>query len=159
MSVTADIVEAWRRPRGVVRRHLSRGVSEPFVFSLLVVFLVMAFVSLWPVASRAAVLQPEVPVTQRLVAAGLGLLATIPLWYGIAALSHLVCRAFGSKGTWYGARLALFWSLVVVSPVMLLQGLVAGMIGPSPGLTLLQVMTGGSFLILWIAAMRELWRG
>ena len=52
MSVTTDIVQSWTRPRAVIRRHLARGQSEPFAFSLLVTFLVLAFVSLWPVLSR-----------------------------------------------------------------------------------------------------------
>jgi hypothetical protein len=159
MAVTTDIVESWRRPRVVIRRHLSRGVSEPFAFSLLVVFLLMAFVAQWPVASRAAVLQPEVPVAQRLVAGGLAILATIPLWYGLAALSRVVARALGGVGNWYGARMALFWSLVAVSPVMLLQGMVQGMIGPGPALTSVRVLVIGGFLYLWLNALIEEARG
>ncbi len=69
---------------------------------------------------------------------GGALMATLfllpPLAYLLAAISHLVARAFGGKGTGYGARVALFWSLLAVSPLMLLQGLVRGFIGEGPAL-------------------------
>lgn len=155
MSITTDIVESWRRPRVVVRRHLARGQSEAFAFSLLVAFLVLAFVAQWPGASRAAFEAGNTPVSPRLLAIALALLATIPLWYGLAALSRLIARAFGGRGTWYGARIALFWSLVAVTPLMLLQGLVAGLIGPSPGLTAVGVAAGGAFVVFWAMALIE----
>ncbi|MDR7125220.1 YIP1 family protein [Pseudotabrizicola sp. 4114] len=157
MSITADIVESWRRPRVVVRRHLARGRSEPFAFSLLVAFLVLAFVAQWPAASRAA-FADGTPVAPRLLAIGLALLATVPLWYGLAAASRLLARLFGGTGSWYGARIALFWSLVAVTPLMLLQGLVAGMIGPGPALTAVGVIAGLAFVIFWAQALIEVER-
>ena len=157
MSITTDIVESWRRPRVVVRRHLARGQSEPFAFSLLVAFLLLAFVAQWPRASRTA-FETDTPVSPHMLGIGLALLATIPLWYGLAALSRLVSRAFGGNGTWYGARIALFWSLVAVTPAMLLQGLVAGMIGPGPGLTAVGAFAGGAFVVFWINALIEVER-
>lgn len=154
MSITTDIVESWRRPRVVVRRHLARGRSEPFAFSLLAAFLLLAFIAQWPAASRAA-FEDSTPVAPRLLAIGLALLATIPLWYGLAAFTRMVARIFGGRGTWYGARIALFWSLVAVTPLMLLQGMVAGMIGPSPGLTAVGVLAGVAFVVFWALALIE----
>ena len=54
MAVTSDIVESWRRPRVVLRRHLARGKSEAFAFSLLFVFLLMAFIAQYPGAARVS---------------------------------------------------------------------------------------------------------
>ncbi|MCU0802544.1 MAG: YIP1 family protein [Rhodobacteraceae bacterium] len=158
MPLTTDLVESWRRPRKVVRRHLDRGRSEPFAFSLLAVFLILAFIAQWPVAQRAAFEDGNSPLAPRLLAIALALLATIPLWYGLAALSRVIARAFGGRGTWYGTRIALFWSLVAVTPVMLLQGMVAGMIGPSPGLTVVQVFAGLAFVVFWGLALVEVER-
>lgn len=155
MSITRDIVETWRRPRGVVRRHLARGRSEPFAFSLLVVFLLLAFVAQWPSASRAAFEDGNSPVAPRLLAIGMALLATIPVWYALAAFSRMVARIFGGRGSWYGARIALFWSLVAVSPLMLLQGMVAGMIGPGPALTAVGILAGLAFVVFWALALIE----
>ena len=158
MSITTDIVESWRRPRAVVRRHLARGQSEPFAFSLLVAFLVLAFVAQWPGASRAAFEDGNTPVAPRLLAIALALLATIPLWYGLAAASRLVARVFGGRGSWYGARIALFWSLVAITPLMLLQGMVSGLIGPGPGLTAVGILAAAGFVIFWALALIEVER-
>lgn len=149
MSLVPDIVESWRHPARVVRRHLSRPRSEAFVFTFLFVFLLIAFIAQWPQAARASYLQPEVPLTQRLLAAGLGLMATIPLWYGLAALSRLVARALGGQGDWYGARVALFWALAAISPAMLLQGLTSGLLGAGVQATVVSGAVALAFLILW----------
>jgi hypothetical protein len=138
-----------------MRRHIQRGVSEPFAFSLLVSFLVLAFVSLWPLLSRQSLQQPEVPMVQRLVAAGLALLASVPFWYLGAAISRWLAKLMGGQGSHYRSRLALFASLLCVSPAILLQGLVAGMIGAGPQLTLVQTVVGAGFLWIWISMVWE----
>jgi hypothetical protein len=42
---------------------------------------------------------------------------------------------------------------------MLLQGLVAGMIGPGPGLWLVTTIVGLAFLWLWLTMLHEAERG
>jgi hypothetical protein len=158
MAVTTDILASWRNPRAAIRRHLARGVSEPFAFSLLLVFLILAFVALWPQAAREAFLADEPSVAPRLLALALAVLATIPLWYGIAAMSRIAARMLGGRGSWYGARLALFWALATISPLMLLQGLVAGMIGAGPALWLVNSLVGLAFLWLWLTMLHEVER-
>jgi hypothetical protein len=155
MAVTTDIVATYRGPRAVIRSHLARGISEPFAFTLLLVFLVLAFVGQWPQAAREAYLAQEAFVAPRLLPRALAVLATIPLWYGLAALSRLVARAVGGQGSWYSARLALFWALAAISPFMLLQGLVAGMIGNGPALWLVSSGVGIGFLCLWLIMLHE----
>lgn len=155
MAVTADIVESWRRPRAVLRRHLERGRSEPFAFSLLVLFLILALIARYPAAARVTTLDPAIPVSPQILGTAMGLLATIPFLYGLAALSHLVARACGGQGSWYGARLALFWGLVAAAPFVLLAGIVAGLIGPGPQLTATGAVTFAAFLFQWIMALTE----
>ena len=93
---------------------------------------------------------------RRLLARGcvLALLATVPVFYALAALAHLVARLFGAKGSWYGARIALFWALLAVSPLMLLQGLVAGFLGQGVQLSLISGLVFVAFLAIWGAGMR-----
>jgi hypothetical protein len=155
MPVTTDIVESWRRPRVVMRRLLARGPSEPFALSFLLAFLALALASLSPGLARQSWLEGGTPVMPRLFASALGLLATIPLWYLVAALGHLVARALGGKGSFCGARLALFWSLLVTAPAMLVQGLVQGLAGAGQAVTLLGVAVGAGFLVLWVLTLRE----
>lgn len=150
MAVVADILQSWRSPRAVILRHLQRHPTEGFAFSLLVAFLLLAFVAQWPAMSRAAYLAPEAGLTQRMVAAGLALLASIPLWYGLAGLSHLVSQRFGGKGGYLGARLALFWALLSVAPLMLLQGMISGFSGAGWLSTAAGIVVLCGFLYLWI---------
>lgn len=159
MTVTTDLVATWRSPRVAVRRHLARGVSEPFAFALLLVFLILAFVGQWPAAAREAFVADEPSAAPRILGRGLAVLATIPLWYGLAALSRVVARIMGGKGSWYGARIALFWALATVGPLMLLQGLVIGMIGPGPALWAVNILVGLAFLWLWLTMLHEAERG
>lgn len=155
MTVSTDLVATWRRPRAILRQHLARGRSEPFALSFLLVFLALAFVGQWPVAARESFLAGEPSAAPRILARALAVLATIPFWYGLAALGHLAARAMGGQGTWYGARIALFWALASVGPLMLLQGLVSGMIGPGPALTLVTLAVGAAFLWLWATLLHE----
>lgn len=159
MPVSTDLLSTWRSPRAALRRHLARGVSEPFAFSLLLVFLTLAFIGQWPSAAREAYLSGDDASLPRILARALAVLATIPLWYGLAALGHLAARALGGRGTWYAARIALFWALACVGPLMLLQGLVAGMIGPGPALWAVTALAGVAFLWLWLTMLHEAERG
>ena len=158
MAVTTDILSSWRSPRASVRRHLARGASEPFAFSLLLVFLILTFVGQWPQAARDAFLAQDAAVAPRVLGRGLAILATIPVWYALAAASRLIARSLGGQGTWYSARLALFWALATLSPLMLLQGLTAGMIGQGPALWLVSGLVGVAFLWLWLTMLHEVER-
>jgi hypothetical protein len=159
MTVSTDLVATWRRPRQILRQHLARGRSESFALSFLLIFLVLAFVGQWPGAARDAFLANEPSAWPRILPTAYGLLAAIPFLYGLAALGHLAARAMGGQGSWYGARVALFWALAAVGPLMLLQGLVSGMIGPGPALTALNLGIGVAFLWLWATLLHEAERG
>lgn len=150
MAVVSDIVKSWRDPRAVVTQHLQNRATEPFAFSLLVAFLVLAFVAQWPNMSRGAFMQPDVPLSQRMLAAALALLASIPFWYGLAAISRFVARQFGGTGGYLGARLALFAALLSVAPLMLVQGVISGFAGPGLLTNGAGVLVLVSFLYLWL---------
>ena len=155
MTVTTDLVATWRHPRVILRQHLARGPSEPFALSFLLIFLALAFIGQWPGAAREAFLAGESSASPRIIARAFAVLATIPLWYGLAALGHVVARAMGGQGTWYGARVALFWALACIGPLLLLQGLVSGMIGTGAALTLVTLLVGVAFLWLWSTLLHE----
>ena len=159
MAFVADLVESWRRPGAVMRRHLARGQSEPFAFTLLLAFLILAFIAQWPEVARVTAENSDVPMAPQLLGRAMALLATIPVWYALAALGRLVARALGGRGTWYGARIALFWALCAVTPLILLLGLVAGLIGAGVQLTVVGVATFAAFLTFWAINLRATERG
>ncbi|WP_456386214.1 YIP1 family protein [Profundibacter sp.] len=156
MSATDDILQSYRHPRAVIRRHLNRGLREDYALYILLIACGIVFVSRWPELSRAAHLDPSNPLSARLWAAGLGWIFFAPLFfYALAWLSYLIARIIGGQGTPYGARLALFWSLLVVSPIWLLHGLVAGFIGKGPQLTAVGILLVGGFFWVWISSLIE----
>lgn len=155
MSMTSDIAQSWRAHRLVVRRHLNRPKSEPLLFVFLFVFLLLTFLARYPTAARVALENPAAPLAPQLLAIAMGLLATIPFFYALAALSNVGARVFGVQGTWYGARLALFWSLVAASPLVLLQGLTGAILGAGRQETLVGIAALVAFLVFWGLALIE----
>ena len=156
MALTQDILATYRGPRAVMRKHLSLGLREDRALMFLAIACVLIFVAQWPRLRREAFLDDAVPFNALLGGALMGWLFIAPLvLYGIAALSHLIARALGGQGSWYSARLALFWSLLAASPLWLLNGLVAGFIGPGLQLGLTSAVALAVFLIFWGLSLIE----
>ncbi|MBI1418176.1 MAG: hypothetical protein GC146_13220 [Limimaricola sp.] len=162
MAVTADIVRSWRTPRAVMRDLLAMGRREDRAIAYVMFACGLVFVA-------------QIPRLLRISAAGQGATdgsadfdmlmgTTLFVWlflmplvfYGIAALSHLIARLFGGKGSWFGARLALFWALLSCAPLLLVQGLAVGLAGPQAVVT--QVVGAAwlvLFLVIWGMSLRE----
>lgn len=154
MPVTADITATYRGPRQVMARLLDAGRREDRALMFLMVFCAVAFVAQLPALARRAHLEGS-DLNMLMGGALMGAIFMLPLvLYILAALSHLVARAFGGRGDWYSARLALFWSLLATAPLLLLHGLVAGFIGPGPALQLVGALWLGVFLWFWISCLR-----
>ncbi len=155
MPVTSDIAASYRRPGAVLRAHLARETREPRALAWLMGACGVMFVAQWPRLSREAHLRG----TDLQPAMGGALLATmifLPLiFYVIAGLSQLAARATGSKMDGYGARVALFWALLVASPLALLHGLVAGFIGPGRAQMLVGLVWVMVVLWVWSTGLRE----
>lgn len=156
MSVTLNIVETYRAPRRVIRRQLAGPESEGRALVYLMIACLLIFVSQWPRLAREAFVDPSVPLEARIGGALMAWIFIAPLFfYLLAGLSHLTARAFGSGGTGYGARLALFWALLAVSPLWLLYGLVSGFVGSGPQLAFLGLPLLLLFFFFWVMGLRE----
>lgn len=156
MAVTLDILRAWRDPKGLIRDKLGAGRREDRALAVAMGACFLIFVAQWPAQSREAFLHPEVPLDARLGASLMGIVFLLPLLlYAIGIASHLVARLFGGKGTHYGARLALFWALLAVAPLMLFQGLLMGFVGQGIQTTVVGGIVGLGFLYLWISMLVE----
>lgn len=161
MAVTDDILATYRGPGRVARRLLAGERHEARALAYLLAALIVAHVALWPVLARENVLAGAEgpPMTQRMVAAFLGVLALLPVFYGLAALSRLVARAVGGRGSFFAARIVLFWAFLATTPMMLLRGLVAGLVGPGPELAAASMLAFAVFLWFWIAGLVVAERG
>ena len=154
MPVTTDIVASYRRPAQVMRRLLSAGTREDRALAMLMAGCVLAFISQLPRLAREAHLTGE-ELNPMLGGALFAWLFIAPLmFYLIAALSHLVARLFKGKGDWFGARLALFWAFLAASPLMLLNGLTAGFVGPGPALTIVGFVWFVAFMVIWLVSLK-----
>lgn len=80
------------------------------------------------------------------------------LFYGLALIAHWIARLLRGKGSAYDARVSLFWSLLASSPLVLLNGLVAGFIGPGIELTIVGVLWFAVFMWFWLASMLAVYR-
>lgn len=156
MSVTIDMLRSWRDPRGVLRARLAQGVREDRALATVMGACFLIFVAQWPRLSREAFEDPTVPLDARMGGALLGIVFLLPLLlYVVAAASHLAARLLGGKGTWFSARLALFWALLATAPAMLFSGLVAGFVGPGAASLIVGLLVLAGFLYLWLNMLIE----
>ncbi|TCP40853.1 YIP1 family protein [Rhodovulum marinum] len=156
MPITQEIIATWRGPRAAMRRQLKAGQREDRALAYLMLACFLIFVAQWPRLAREAYLDSEIPLEARLGAALFGWMALAPLFfYGIAAFSHLFARMMGGEGSYFGARLALFWTLLAVSPAWLLYGLVAGFLGAGAALNLVASVLTVAFFAIWMLSLAE----
>lgn len=155
MAITRNITATYRGPRPVIRRMLSLGQREDRALAYLMAGCLVVFIAQLPRLAREAHLQGE-DLDMLMGASLMGWIFIAPLLlYVLAAFSHLVAKLFRGQGSHYGARLALFWALLASSPLMLLNGLVAGFIGPGFELQLVGLMWLVVFAWFWLGGLIE----
>ncbi len=165
MAVTADIMRSWRAPREVMAKLLSMGQREDRALAYLMAACIIIFIAQWPRLARIAAgfesTGGETPeLTQLMAYEFLGWLMVWPLmFYAIAAAMRIVAKIFRGHGTWYTARLALFWSLLATTPAALLYGLCAGLIGPAASTSLVGAIWIAGFAFIFVISMIEAEKG
>lgn len=166
MPVTNDIARTWRRPRAVMRDLLAQGRREDRAIVYLMISCFLIFVAQWPRLRRISEgfepspWPPEMNFEGMMTYTFFASVIILPLViYGIAAVSHILAKLLRGKGSFYSARLALFWSLLATSPLVLLYGLVRGLIGPGQQAALIGGLGAIVFLVIWVQCLREAERG
>lgn len=182
MPVTTDIAASYWRPGRVFSEKLAAGIDDRLAFAYLALGSVLGFVSQLPRLRReASAPNPDFEAAIRaeagdvrpieslavpadmvdakfealMASALMGWIFILPLLlYGLAALSALFSKMLGGRLTGVEARFALFWAFLVATPLLLLQGLVAGLIGPGPALDSVGVIWIVAFVVFWGINMR-----
>lgn len=158
MPFTQDIAATYRRPGKVVRRLVQAGQREDRALAILMGACAILFVAQWPRLSREAHLTGQ-DINGLLAGALTGWLLFAPLGlYILAWIAHLVARLLRGQGPSFNARMAVFWGLLAATPLALLNGLVAGFIGPGPALTGVGVLWMVVLLWFWIAGLLAVYR-
>lgn len=124
-SLASEILATYRYPRLSFERQLAKNVGDDRIlfYGMLACFL--AFVARMPSLfhdSMPAGTPPAYVVVS--IHFAVSLLMAPLLMYSIAAVSHILARAFGGQGNWRSARLALFWTVLALSPLVLVAGIV-----------------------------------
>ena len=154
MSVTNDMVAAYRLPGKSMERQLASGAGEERALIFLMASCVVFFIAQLPVVSRNAHLN-QTEMGPELGANVLAWLFIAPLaMYVVAAALRVVMRIFGCKASWFSVRLALFWTMLAGAPLILLNGLTEGMIGPGAEQTLVGALWLASFLWILFGSLR-----
>ncbi len=159
MAVSRDILRSWRHPRLVMRDLLAVGRREDRALAFLMVGCFLVFVAQWPRLMRVSSLGNGAEATDltMLLSTSFFLWVTImPLaLYGVAALTHLAARLLGGRGSWYGARLALFWSILATAPLLMFHGLVFGFMGEGAATDLVGLLVLAGCLAVWASGLYE----
>ncbi|UWQ05985.1 YIP1 family protein [Aliiroseovarius crassostreae] len=155
MSVIKDVLKSYRSPRSVFQHRMKQGVREDRSLAILMAACVLVFVSQWPMQARIAH-ETGQELNMLLGSVLLAWVFIMPLvLYAIGSISHGVARLFKARGTAFGARFALFWSLLCATPLWLLWGLVGGFIGPGIQMQLSGIIAFLTFLIFWSVNFRQ----
>ncbi|HIP22506.1 MAG TPA: hypothetical protein EYG79_02750 [Rhodobacteraceae bacterium] len=120
-----------------MKRRLVEHPGEERLLIFLVVAILLFFVARIPnlLASSTAQATEEISNTAIFITNLVSSFFFAPLlFYGMASVSRIISKLFGGTGNGYSTRLALFWALLVVSPLALLS-------------TILQSL----FPVLWLA--------
>ncbi|CAM3269029.1 hypothetical protein PANO111632_11330 [Paracoccus nototheniae] len=151
------VLQSWWAPRRVVR-SLS-DMPDRVLLVVLMAAMLITLVGQAPGLARAAELDPSIPLDARIGGAAMGTMFMMPLVaYAVAGLTGLLARLTPWRLAPEHARLALFWALLAATPATLLAGMVAGLIGPSPALTLTRAIAGVGFFLIWGAGIAALAR-
>ena len=155
MALVTDIVATYRGPGRVIGRLLAAPAHEGRALALLMGACILVFISQWPVLARRAHME-EMDLQMLLGGSLLAWVFIAPLLlYALAYLAYLVTRVLGGRGDAYSVRLALFWALLASAPLILLNGLVAGFIGPGAQLQLVGFLWVVVFAWFAIAELRR----
>lgn len=148
MPVTRDILQTYRRPRQVVRRLYDMGTREDLAIIWLMVGCLLAAVAGMPGAQRDVVLNGG-DIQQRILYLLFSSILVLPLcFYLLSGIAFGITRLFRPAATGYGARVALFWGWLALTPLMLFYGLLVGLNGPDHS---------GTVLVQWVGIAVALW--
>jgi hypothetical protein len=154
MAVSTDILHSFARPRAVLRSLRDGERREARVLVYLMLACALIFVAQWPRLARQAHLDDSIPLDALLAGALFGWVFVAPLLFYAAAMLLALAMRLVAPVQPFDVRLALFWSLLVASPMVLLQGLVTGLIGPGAAALVTGIAVAGVFGAVLVAGLR-----
>ena len=154
MSLVKDIAAAYTGPRREMAHQLTL-MTEPRILMLGFTACLLIYVSRMPELAAISHIEEDDPATMRARFATMFVSAVImaPLFlYLVAALSHLILKFTGGQGTWQEARLALMWSILVSTPLVLISG-ACKVFAPQPVFLVASLLTTVIFFWQWASCL------
>lgn len=153
MTTAQAILRSYTAPRAILRQMIAAGAGESRALIWVMAACVLFFFARLPGLARDAHLNPDGPGLDALMGgAFMGAVLVAPLFlYGVAALTHLLALPLRGKATWLQARQSLFWASLCSTPLVLLQGLVEGFIGPGVQYSIMSLLAFAGFALIWLS--------
>ncbi len=158
-----EILRAYGGLRLSMRKQLDRNLGEEGLLALLVFGCFVVFLSFLPRLFATDLSQsPDQSIAAGVIMWFFVVMFFLPLlMYGIAWISHFVAKAFGATSSNKSARHALFWTLSVLSPILIAKAILASafiQIGGDLGqnmLNALNIILAVAILRIWGAMLAE----
>ncbi len=157
MSVVQDVLTFYYRPRLVARKRLAETAGEGHALLYLMLACLLFFVAQIPEIVRLDLLtESQNPFNG--IAAGrlVGAVAFAPLmFYLVSVFAALAFRAADRTLGWLDSRIALFWALLVISPAMLVLGMLRGLTQSGGIIIPASALVGVLFVFFWAVGLTE----
>jgi hypothetical protein len=120
-----EIINAYGGLRASMRQQLNRAPGEEHLLAVLVYGCFVVFLSFLPRLLATDLSQtPDQSMAAGVIMWFFVVMFFLPLvLYGVAWVSHIVAKAFGATSSSKDARHALFWSLAVLSPILIAKAM------------------------------------
>lgn len=157
-GLVAAVIAAWPNFRQSTALQLAAPKSEARLLAYIYIASFLGFVASIPEVAALSI-ETDNTLIQLLFGRLFSALFFAPLFfYLIAGLGHFLLARIGGKGSYYDARLALFWALLVATPLLLVLALVRAFLPlvASFDLHMLISATGfGGFSWIWANCFAE----
>ncbi|MBC8410341.1 MAG: hypothetical protein H8E12_16715 [Rhodobacteraceae bacterium] len=139
-------------------KKLSEGISETKVFIWLLIACFLQFLARLPLLSREAHLDIDGPSLVSMIGGVLiGSIFLAPLvFYALSMLLCFVFRLWFRDLNWIYFRGAFFWSLLAISPLVLVRGILVGALGANFYINLLSILVFLYFIILIVSNVKTI---
>ena len=149
---------SYRSPKKAFVTKLSEGVSETKIFIWLFVSCFLSFLARLPLLSREMHLNVDSPPFESMIAGILvSSLFMAPLFfYGLSVILCLIFRFWFKGLKWFYFRSAFFWSLLAISPLVLLRGALVGITGINPYINVISILVFLYLIFLLLSSVRTI---
>ncbi|NNU80743.1 YIP1 family protein [Halovulum dunhuangense] len=162
-GLLADILSAYPDLRGSIRTKLDQAPRDAQLLILIFLAAGIGFVAGLPAAREQALAVEEPDALTGVLAGRLfaAIFITPLVLFALAALSHVAARIFGGRGSFWSARLALVWAVIVALPLLVVSAALDPILGAALGAygvglsTILSTVAGFGFLWIWAVFLAE----